>query len=178
MSQIKDRMARLAARGATICARIRASPWIGIGGRALAVAFALIVLAWIGKSAAAGVPVAEPPAATIVPPPTPAVDAAPVASAIADAAAPPVIGASATHARASPTDPVYLNLADEAELRRLPGVGAKRATAILALRQRLGRFSRVEDLLRVKGVGRTTLKKWRALVKLDAVRGSPDGGST
>lgn len=63
---------------------------------------------------------------------------------------------------------MYINHASVDELRRLPGVGAKRAEAILAVRQRLGRFHRVEDLLRVKGVGRTTLKKWRPLVRLDA----------
>jgi competence protein ComEA len=70
---------------------------------------------------------------------------------------------------------VYLNHADVAELRRLPGVGPKRAEAILALRQRLGRFHRVEDLLRVKGVGRATLKKWRMLVRLDAPAPLPAG---
>ena len=54
------------------------------------------------------------------------------------------------------------------ELRRLPGVGPKRAEAIVALRQRMGRFQRVEDLLRVKGIGRATLRKWRPLLRLDA----------
>lgn len=71
-------------------------------------------------------------------------------------------------ARATSDDPVYVNYASADELRRLPGVGPKRAAAILALRQRLGRFQRVEDLLRVKGVGRATIRKWRPLVRLDA----------
>ncbi|MBX3206921.1 MAG: ComEA family DNA-binding protein [Labilithrix sp.] len=61
-----------------------------------------------------------------------------------------------------------MNHASADELRRLPGVGPKRAEAIVALRQRMGRFQRVEDLLRVKGVGRTTLRKWRPLLRLDA----------
>ena len=30
----------------------------------------------------------------------------------------------------------------------------------------VGRFQRVEDLLRVKGVGRATVKKWRPLITL------------
>jgi competence protein ComEA len=62
---------------------------------------------------------------------------------------------------------VYVNHASVEELRRLPGVGPKRADAIVALRQRVGRFQRVEDLLRVKGVGRATLRKWRPLLRLD-----------
>jgi competence protein ComEA len=71
---------------------------------------------------------------------------------------------------------VYLNHASVDELRRIPGVGPKRAEAILVLRQRLGRFQRVEDLLRVKGVGRGAVKKWRPLVRLDTP-GSSDAGS-
>ena len=52
-----------------------------------------------------------------------------------------------------------LNRADAAELQRLPGVGAKRAEAILALRERLGRFRHASDLLRVKGIGRRSLER-------------------
>jgi competence protein ComEA len=75
-----------------------------------------------------------------------------------------------SRSRASPDDPVVLNSATEGDLRRLPGIGAKRAEAILALRARLGRFRAVEDLLKVKGVGRATLKRLRPLLRLDAGR--------
>lgn len=54
---------------------------------------------------------------------------------------------------------VILNRAGVAELRRLPGIGKKRAEAILALRERLGRFRRVTDLLRVRGIGPRAVKK-------------------
>ena len=63
--------------------------------------------------------------------------------------------------------PVVLNRADAAELQRLPGVGAKRAEAILALRQRLGRFRRPSDLLRVKGIGPRTLERMLPHLVLD-----------
>jgi competence protein ComEA len=69
--------------------------------------------------------------------------------------------------RATPDDPVYLNQASVADLRRLPGVGAKRAQAILALRDRIQRFRQIEDLLKVKGIGRSSLRKLRPLVRLD-----------
>jgi len=63
---------------------------------------------------------------------------------------------------------VILNLASAAELQRLPGVGAKRAAAILALRQRLGRLRRPSDLLRVKGIGPRLLERMLPLIVLDA----------
>jgi competence protein ComEA len=62
---------------------------------------------------------------------------------------------------------VVLNTATLEDLRRLPGIGQKRADAILALRARLGRFRALEDLLKVKGLGRATLKRIRPLVRLD-----------
>jgi competence protein ComEA len=49
----------------------------------------------------------------------------------------------------------------------LPGIGQKRAEAILALRARLGRFHAIEDLMKVKGIGRAMLRRLRPLVRLD-----------
>lgn len=62
---------------------------------------------------------------------------------------------------------VILNLATELELRKLPGIGHARAQAILTLRDKLGRFRRVEELLRVKGIGKKRLTALRARVVLD-----------
>lgn len=57
-------------------------------------------------------------------------------------------------------DRVDLNRATVAELMRLPGVGEKRAQAIVAHRARQP-FRRAEDVLQVKGLGRA----WFAKVK-------------
>ena len=62
---------------------------------------------------------------------------------------------------------IKLNSASEAELERLPGIGPARARAIVALRTRLTRFTHVEQLLRVKGIGRATFRKLRPLVAID-----------
>ena len=62
---------------------------------------------------------------------------------------------------------VILNLATEVDLVRLPGIGTKRAQAIVALRNRLGRFRRVEDLLRVRGLGPRLLRRLRPHVTID-----------
>jgi competence protein ComEA len=67
----------------------------------------------------------------------------------------------------TPDGKVRINVATEPDLRRLPGIGATRAKAILALRERLGRFRRPEDLLRVKGIGRRMLGRLRPLLILD-----------
>ena len=62
---------------------------------------------------------------------------------------------------------VNLNSASADELVRLPGIGPARAAAILELRARIKRFTRVEELLRVKGIGRATFRKLRPLLSLD-----------
>jgi competence protein ComEA len=62
---------------------------------------------------------------------------------------------------------VVLNQANAAQLQRLPGVGAKRAAAIVELRERLGRFRRPGDLLRIKGIGPRTLERMLPHLVLD-----------
>lgn len=62
---------------------------------------------------------------------------------------------------------VILNRAGLAELQRLPGIGAKRGAAILELRQRLGRFRRTSDLLRIKGIGPRLLERISPQLVLD-----------
>lgn len=161
-----------------IVARVRASTWLSMLARVALVAAALAVLAWIGRATSAGATVAgaspdagaasieagavAPPAASPSPPPAPS----------------PPPPSSTSRGRASPDDPVFVNRADETELRRLPGVGAKRAEAIVALRRRVGRFHRVEDLMRVKGIGRAAIKKWRPLVRFDAPPPPPAPNAT
>lgn len=61
---------------------------------------------------------------------------------------------------------VDLNRADEAELLGLPGIGATRARAILAYRTTHGGFRNLSQLLQVKGIGRSLLKRLRPLVTL------------
>lgn len=92
--------------------------------------------------------------------------------------------AVAGHARAqapgtdaTPAVVVNINTATEAELQRLPGIGPSRARAILALRERLGRFRRVEQLLHVRGIGRRTFRTLRSLVTVETpTASSPPGG--
>lgn len=57
-----------------------------------------------------------------------------------------------------------LNAATEADLDALPGVGPVTAKAIVAWRETNGRFTDVEQLAEVDGIGPTRLARLRALV--------------
>ncbi|HEX2678029.1 MAG TPA: helix-hairpin-helix domain-containing protein [Polyangiales bacterium] len=75
---------------------------------------------------------------------------------------------SASSAPAStPSGVVNINTATADELTRLPGVGPGRAKAILELRGRIKRFEKVDDLMRVKGIGRATFRKLRPMLTIE-----------
>lgn len=61
---------------------------------------------------------------------------------------------------------VDLNAASESELEALPGVGPATAAAILAYRDQHGRFTSVDDLLEVRGIGDAKLDQLRPLVRV------------
>jgi competence protein ComEA len=145
-------------------------------GKILVTVCALLALAALGSPTGARLLGLKTREALAREPPPQAASAAPVSS--AGAAPPPVAATSPTEtaepppaaiahsARATPEDPVYVNEADATELRRLPGIGAKRADAILALRARKQKFTRIEELLTVKGIGPKSLAKLRPLIRL------------
>ncbi|RYZ08606.1 MAG: helix-hairpin-helix domain-containing protein [Myxococcales bacterium] len=62
---------------------------------------------------------------------------------------------------------VILNVASAEELTKLPGVGLKRAQAIVALRAKLKRFKTATELLRVKGIGPRGLQRMLPHLVLD-----------
>jgi len=62
---------------------------------------------------------------------------------------------------------LVLNEASPDELDRLPGIGKKRAEDIVTLRAKLGRFKRLTDLLRVRGIGPRSLEGLKEHLVLD-----------
>ncbi len=84
-------------------------------------------------------------------------------------APPPVAASSAaggSAAAGSPSGPIDLNTADEAALDGLPGVGPATAAAIVAHRAQIGRFTSVDQLLDVRGIGQAKLDAIRDLVRV------------
>jgi len=112
-------------------------------------------------------------AATSLAAPGPAVVGTPAATVVAKAKRSPAKVANATDKEQRPaekkrrhppkakpvTGVVNINTASEAELQKLPGVGAVKAERVVAYRTERGKFRRVKDLRRVKGFGYKTLKK-------------------
>ncbi|MBW2457038.1 MAG: helix-hairpin-helix domain-containing protein [Deltaproteobacteria bacterium] len=161
--------------------------WTPILRRALVWLGAFVALAHVGTGAAArlvGAPDAPgsgwalPTAHGADPPPR---SAAGLASVPGHRAPPPVAAASSRDGGVdrpalTADGKVILNLASVTDLVRLPGIGQKRGQAIVELRKRLGgRFRRVRDLLRIRGIGYRTMKRIEPLVVLDPPP-QPDGG--
>ncbi|WP_438024798.1 ComEA family DNA-binding protein [Sorangium sp. So ce233] len=168
-------------------AALRESAWTALGGKVVAYGAGFFALALVGSGHALSLLPARRAA-------DPAAGLAMVASGPAPIGAPGAVGSAPPHAAADPADAgaaaeapppgdggagapagggvtadgkVVLNLATEADLMRLPGVGPAKAAAILALRAKIKRFRKVDDLLRVKGLGRRSLKRLRPLVLVD-----------
>jgi competence protein ComEA len=59
---------------------------------------------------------------------------------------------------------VNINTASAQELTSLPGIGPKKADAIVSYRKANGAFGSVDDIVKVKGIGPKTLDKLRPLI--------------
>ncbi len=71
----------------------------------------------------------------------------------------------AAKAKAAPQHQlININTATEAQLVKLPGIGPKKARRIVETRKRLGGFKRVEDIMKVKGIGEKTFQRIRKLI--------------
>ena len=172
------------------------SLWLPIAAKAAAAAVGALVLAVIGaREGAHGPRPAFEPAASASPLTAPSAAPAMVAAAMmggipslpiatggAGAPEPPAEAESAPARDPAPgagllaDGRVVLNAASESELTKLPGIGPSRARAILELRRRLTKFRAVEDLLRIKGIGRKMLRRLRPSVVLDRPVVDPPGG--
>lgn len=92
-----------------------------------------------------------------------------------------VLGVMLNHGSARGVESMDLNTAPAAQLQELPGIGPKKAEAIIALRQKRP-FSRVSQLLEVRGIGRKTLERLKPLVRVGSgsldLRGSAGESAT
>jgi competence protein ComEA len=81
-------------------------------------------------------------------------------------AVPGAPGAVPGPARPAPAKVINLNTATMQQLDALPGVGPATAAAIVAWRDAKGKFSNVDQLAEIDGIGPSRLKKLRPLVRV------------
>ena len=62
---------------------------------------------------------------------------------------------------------VNVNTASVKDLATLPGIGIKTANNVVNFRENHGPFKNAQDLLKVKGVGKKTLKKIENLISFE-----------
>jgi competence ComEA-like helix-hairpin-helix protein len=76
-----------------------------------------------------------------------------------------------------PARPIDLNAANVKELQELPGVGPVTAQRIIDMRQKSGRFHRIEDLLAVRGISQKKLDAMRPYITVSALPSPAPKGS-
>ena len=62
---------------------------------------------------------------------------------------------------------VDLNAADEAALQSLPGLGEKKAAAIVGYRASNGPFASIEQLAQIKGISESNVEAWRPYLYIE-----------
>ncbi|NLG56617.1 MAG: ComEA family DNA-binding protein [Rhodococcus sp.] len=75
-------------------------------------------------------------------------------------------GSSPGGSTQSAAGPINLNTATAAELETLPGVGPVTASAIISWRERNGKFTSIDQLMNVDGIGPARVEKIRPLVRV------------
>lgn len=71
---------------------------------------------------------------------------------------------------------INLNQASSQQLQMLPGIGEKTADAIIAYRQKT-KFSRPEDIVQVKGLGKKKFEKFKAYLAVSGPTTLTEGGA-
>ncbi len=68
---------------------------------------------------------------------------------------------------------IDLNTATAKQLEQLPGIGKEIAQRIVSYRKDIGAFKSLDELLRVKGIGKEKLAKVKELITIEVTTQSP-----
>ncbi|MEW6455198.1 MAG: ComEA family DNA-binding protein [Acidobacteriota bacterium] len=69
--------------------------------------------------------------------------------------------AQKTDAKAQEVKKININTASAEELATLPRLGPKKAQLIVDFRKKNGNFQRIEDVMKVKGIGEKMFQLWK-----------------
>lgn len=75
-------------------------------------------------------------------------------------------GSSAGTDTRGPAQPIDINSATPEQLTEIPGIGTAIAQRIVEFREKEGPFRKVEDLMKVRGIGEKSFQKIRPYVKV------------
>lgn len=111
---------------------------------------------------------AEPQVETTTPPKTgpTATDTIQAQAPAETMAATPLLQTALSETSASTSHVISINTASITELMEIPGIGEKKAQAIIEYRTSHGLFKAVEDLTKVKGIGDKMLEKMKPHIGL------------
>lgn len=73
---------------------------------------------------------------------------------------------------------ININTATAIELETLNGIGKTKAEAIVAYREKNGQFTKIEDLMNVKGIGKSTFNKIKDEVTVETTKSEKSAEST
>ena len=70
----------------------------------------------------------------------------------------------------TPVKKIDINKATSVELQQLPRIGPKIAQRIIDFRKENGLFQRIEDLMKVKGIGEKTFLRLKEMITVEEAR--------
>jgi comEA protein len=76
---------------------------------------------------------------------------------------PPIQAASKTDQK------ININTASAAELQQLPRIGEKVAQRIIDFREQHGNFQKIEEIMKVRGIGESTFENLKELITVGSV---------